>query len=298
MTTSFLIIADTHFVVPGAGQDMTWWNRMLKTQSSEIADSIVSTVTALDPDFVVHCGDITDNGTLASFHQAKEVMDRLCCPYYVTLGNHDTWQPGTREAIAGLFENAHGKFYYARDLGGLRFVFLDCAYWIRRDGQEDEHIDWNVYRAGGYLGIGPSEEELNWLARELVANGDMPTIVVCHTPVFSKSTYPVGSLPRGKPVKQDVSPYADFAGYCVGHKKLMQMITSAGGVRAILTGHWHIFDIACNDGVYHCQTGSMIEFPFEMRLARVTDGRLSMTTVGLNDQSFREMSFLCELRNG
>jgi hypothetical protein len=78
----------------------------------------------------------------------------------------------------------------------------------------------------------------------------------------------------------------------------MQMITSAGGVRAMLTGHWHIFDIARKDGIYHCQTGSMIEYPFEMRLARVTDGHLSMTTVVLDDPSFREMSFLCELGNG
>ena len=148
MTASFLVIADTHFCAPGTAENMTWWNRMLKEQSPAIAESLISTVRELGPDFVIHCGDLTDNGTLASFYSAKEIMDRMSCPYYVTLGNHDTFQAGTREAIAGMFETADGKFYYAHDLGGLRFVFLDCAYWIRRDGQEDEHIDWNFYRSG------------------------------------------------------------------------------------------------------------------------------------------------------
>jgi len=36
---------------------------------------------------------------------------------------------------------------------------------------------------------------------------------------------------------------------------------TAGCVRAVLTGHWHISDMVCNDRIYHCQTGSMIEFP-------------------------------------
>lgn len=284
-------------MVPGTGQDMTWWNRMLKTRSPEIADAIVSTVTALAPDFVVHCGDVTDDGALASFHQAKKVMDRMGCPYYLTLGNHDTFQPGTRGAITGLFENGDGTFYYARDLGGLRFVFLDCAYWIRRDGQEDEHIDRDIYKAGGYLGIGPSKEELDWLKKELAANEGTPTIVVAHTPILSKPTFPVGSLPNGQPVKHAPSPYTDIAEYCVGHKKLMQTITSARNVRAVLTGHWHIFDVVSKDGIHHCQTGSMIEFPFEMRLAQISDGHMSITAVPLNDRSFQEMSLLKELGN-
>ena len=298
MTASFLIATDTHFYAPGTAENMTWWNTMLKEQSPAIAESFISTVRELDPDFIIHCGDLTDNGTPESFRYAKEIMDRLACPYYVSLGNHDTFKAGAREAIAGMFENADGKFYYACDLGGLRFVFLDCAYWIRKDGQEDEHIDWDLYRSGEYLGVGPSRDELNWLAEELGAGVGRPTIVVAHTPFFSKATYPVGALPRGKPVKCAATPTVDFASYCVRHEKLMQTITSPGCVKAVLTGHWHIFDVACNEGIHHCQTGSMIEFPFELRSVEVIDGHMSMSTVGLNDPSFREMSLLHELGNG
>ena len=297
MRTSFLVLSDTHFCDPAAAKDMTWWNKMLKTRSPEIADSMVSTVNAWNPDFVLHCGDLTDDGTLPSFQYAQSVMDRMSCPYYVVLGNHDTFQRGTREAISGLFENTDGKFYYARNLCGLRFVFLDCAYWIRRDGREDEHLDRNLYKAGGYLGIGPSEEELTWLERELGNNRTIPTIVVGHTPMCSKSTYPVGSLPTGKPVRQHPTCYSDFAEYCVRYESVMQTIRSAGNVKAVLAGHWHIFDVTCNDGTYHCQTGSMIEFPFEMRWVQVNEGYASMTPVGLNEPSFRETSVLDELGN-
>ena len=295
LQTSFLVMTDTHFLPPGTGEDMTWWNRMLKARGAEIADCLRDTVKELTPDFIVHCGDFTDDGELKSFRFGKSILDACGCPYYITLGNHDTWLPGTRGNISRLFGNRDGKFYYARDLGGMRFVFLDCAYWITREGREHRYIDWDFSEKGGYLGIGPTREELDWLEREL--RRGRPSVVVTHAPIFSKPTYPVGSLPMGEPVRDARTSCTRLGGDCIHRDELLRIITQAPSVKAVFAGHWHITDVAFHEGVAHCQTGAMIEYPFEMRLVRSDGRRLSISTVGLNDPSFAEDSLLAELRN-
>ena len=297
MKSSFVVMADTHFAAPGTGEDGKWWNKTLKSWSPEIADAIVNKIREVSPDFVIHCGDFTDAGDIESFKFGKSVMDRLPCPYYITLGNHDTYHQTTWESITQLFENSDREFYYYRDLLGIRFFFLNSAYWITKDGKEFEFMDWDIFKKGEYSGIGLSQEELQWLRRELKSSDSMPKIIVTHPPIFSKPTYPVGSLPGGKPVKEHPSPYSHFMPDCVYRKELLGIIACASNVKAVFTGHWHIFDTTFKEGVFHCQTGSLIEFPFEMRLVEVDNRSFSMTTIGLNDKRFQEASLVEEWQN-
>jgi len=298
MATRFIIMADTHFLPPGNGKDMVWWNTMLKARGPDIADALATTVRNLAPEFVVHCGDFTDDGKLESFQYGKAVIDEMGCPCYVVMGNHDTWEAGTRQAISGLVENSDGLLYYARDLAGIRFVFLDCAYWITADGDEDAHLDRERWAQGSYLGIGPTRAELAWFEQELEGHRGRPTVVVTHAPIFSKPAYPVGSLPTGKPATGSPTPYTQFAGYCGRGDQLLATVENAPHVKAVFAGHWHICDVTTSRGVAHCQTAAMIEFPFEMRLVTIEDNRLSITTVGLDDRSFQQASLVPELNNG
>jgi len=297
MSASFVVITDTHFQPPGVGENMTWWNRMIKEQGGEISEAIVSAIKKTGADFIIHCGDFTDEGAIESYEYGKQIMESCGCPLYFTPGNHDTWQPNTREKIAGLFENDDGKFYFARELGGVRFIFLDCAYWITADGEEHEHIDWTLNEKGGYAGIGPTNDELAWFGNELKTNAEQPAIIVAHTPIYAKPAYPVGSLPMGKPVRQDPSPFSHFAGYCSRRDALLRLIEGAKNVKAFFAGHWHICDITNNAGVTHCQTGAMIEFPFEMRLCKIDRERLTVTIFGLDDSRLQQDSIVPELNN-
>jgi hypothetical protein len=290
-------MADTHWHVPGTAPGMIWWNRLLKDKLPQITGALAATVRELAPDFIVHCGDLTDDSAPASFQYARNIMDQMGCPGYAVLGNHDTFRADSRAAFAEHFETDNGICYYTRELGGLRFIFLDCAYWTRKDGGADENINWDEYKKGVYLGIGPTEEELKWLARELARDGNVPTVVVMHPPVFSNAFFPVGSLPCGRPVRRSPSPFSDFAEYCVGHAQLKPMLAAARNVKLVLAGHWHLCDHIREHGRHYCQSGALIEFPFELRLGKIAAGRLSLTTVGLKDRSLRELSLVPELRN-
>jgi 3',5'-cyclic AMP phosphodiesterase CpdA len=99
----FVVLTDTHVSAPGKGVDGTWWNKVLGSQSQRIAESIIETITALSPDFIIHCGDFTEDSTMDSYHFGLEVMQQMGCPWYVVPGNHDTWATEVRSAFRSRY---------------------------------------------------------------------------------------------------------------------------------------------------------------------------------------------------
>ncbi len=68
-------------------------------------------------------------------------MERVGCPWYGAIGNHETWNPGVRAAFAAHFGLPGERCHYARTLGGLRFVFLDTCHWQSADGACSPYLD-------------------------------------------------------------------------------------------------------------------------------------------------------------
>ncbi len=293
----FVIMTDTHFSPPGKGQDSRWWNRTLGSRSAEIGEALISTVKNLSPDYIIHCGDFTHPGDVESFQFGVDIMDRMACPYYIILGNHDAQTEGIRKSITTLIENENGNLYYSRDLAGLRFIFLDSANWITKDGKAYDYQETTIVREEDYSGIGPSQDVLDWLKNELTENQDQPTIIVTHAPIHSKPTYPVETLQTGKPINDYPTPYHHFASYSVHEESLRRMISQHTNIIAVFCGHWHISDITGMGGAIHCQTGALIEYPFEMRLMERDRNQLILSTIGLNDQKFKNESFIPEWNN-
>lgn len=63
----------------------------LKPQNAEDLKNAVEDVNSQkEIDFVLIAGDNADNGDLASFREAKILLDKLHIPYYISTGNHDT----------------------------------------------------------------------------------------------------------------------------------------------------------------------------------------------------------------
>jgi 3',5'-cyclic AMP phosphodiesterase CpdA len=292
MPHRFVVLSDTHFLEPPQAADAkTWWNRVLEKQCTEIGAALVRTINQLEPDFVIHCGDFTGHCNLANYEFGLEIMNRLGCPWHVVPGNHDTWFPGVRAALAARCQQQGDDCYYARDLAGLRFVFLDVAYWSSTNATTSPYLDQELYDRGQIVGMGPSPEELVWLERELASAG-RPIALVSHAPLGYKPAYPIPTLPRGEPARQPQTSVSEFMGDVLQRQVLRDLIRRCSLVKVAFAGHWHICDTIREDGVTFCQTAALREYPFEFRLVTVEAERLSITTHGLDDDSFQHQSYV------
>ncbi|NRA39426.1 MAG: metallophosphoesterase [Planctomycetes bacterium] len=300
--SSFLVMTDTHFLIPGQGRARAevnigdeytyWWNNCLFKMTEELGEAIVAKVNEVNPDFVIHCGDLTDTGDQASFDRAQSLLERFPCPTYFVPGNHDSYQKDARAYMAGLFENDNGKFYRIRHIGGVRFIFLDNAYWIAPDGSESEEK-----RNVEGINIGINREQIEWLRQELSANDTDPSIVVLHVPLHSSQEIAIGSYP-GRPEMAEKGVYAEeVLGYCSGYQEVLDILEQSPSVKAVISGHWHIFDVTKKKGILHCTGGSMIENPFAMRYGSISDTEIKMSTVALDDPTFSELSIKAARKN-
>lgn len=294
----FAIVSDTHFFAPGAAtKDATWWNRVPQARSAEIGLSLVEALRAVEPDFLIHCGDLTGHGEMANFDLACQLLDQVGCPWYAVPGNHDTWFPGVRSALAARAGLAGDDCYYRRDLAGLRFIFLDVAYWVDRQGQITRYLDRERYDRGEILGLSFGPDELGWLEAELAGSAGQPVVLVSHAPLGFKPGYPVATLPHGQPTAAPETSIVDLMGDLAQRRALRALIARCPQVKLALAGHWHIHDVTREAGVCFVQTAALREWPFEFRVATVTPGRLSLRTVGLPDARFSHGSYMPEWRN-
>ncbi len=113
------------------------------------------------PDMLVLSGDITDNGDLDSFQKTAELLAQCPFPVWPMVGNHDT-----REALVEAFPQVRlegGFLHYAVEGDGFRILLLDT---LERG------------RHGGAF----CEARAAWLAAQLDAAPDIPTLIFMHHP--------------------------------------------------------------------------------------------------------------------
>jgi 3',5'-cyclic AMP phosphodiesterase CpdA len=123
--------------------------------------STVEAVAALRPapDCVLVTGDLTENGSAEDAGRAAELLGVLAPPVHVVPGNHDD-----RDALRGAFGvGGSGALRHTATYGELRLVACDTLV----DGRPE-----------GRLG----DEQLGWLASELAAAPQAPTLLALHHP--------------------------------------------------------------------------------------------------------------------
>ena len=119
---------------------------------SQIVENTIRHINQkIKPALVVITGDIVNTGNdKEGMTQAKDILDKLNCPYYPLIGDHD------------LNSGQDKKRNYKDIFGEINYSF--------------NYRGWHIIM----LGIYPDDDDLDWLKDDLDKNIDTPTILCMH----------------------------------------------------------------------------------------------------------------------
>lgn len=121
---------------------------------SFVWQDVIDEINKADPEFVLHCGDMTASGTRDQYEEFISRADTLKVPWHPVPGNHDIRGEGL-----SVFTELTGKDrYYSFMDKGYKFIALDSSQ--------------------GFI----DEEQMTWLMGELEWDG--PKFVFMHVPLF------------------------------------------------------------------------------------------------------------------
>ncbi|GAB1541777.1 metallophosphoesterase [Scytonema sp. NUACC21] len=242
----FAIVSDLHIALPH-----TIWNHPNRFHLVEVSipafDSVLEHLTQLDLDFLLLPGDLTQHGEPENHAWVQERLSQLPFPVYVVPGNHDVpVLMADGQSIAFVdFPHYYRKFGYSDTdqlyytcqlLPGVRLIGLNSNF-FNDQGQQVGYLD---------------SKQLRWLEAVLAASVDELVLVMVHHNV-------VEHLPN-----QLSHPMANR--YMLNNAPELLRVLQHYGVKLVFTGHLHVQDVACSQGVYDITTGSMVSYPHPYRI--------------------------------
>ena len=286
--TRIAVASDTHVMAPSllpdeAKSQNEWTSyyvsqRKMLEQSADLFDQLKTTMLNSKPDILLITGDLTKDGELASHNYVREGLTSLRnagIKVLVIPGNHDFGGEGCYWQF-----NADGTTDYTPVLAASDFptFYADFGYTgstIDPNGSLSyvaEPVKGLVVLAVDSHTASVAPSTLAWLcdqAKTAHADGKQ-VIAMMHHPLF----------PHIHGLDHFISTYA------VNDYEQVRNSLIEAGVGVILTGHFHISDIAKdwnddpNKSIYDINTGSLISYPCDYRMLTLSDDRqqLSVTT--------------------
>lgn len=209
---SFVVLGDTHVNPRDDFSPSPWRTNKL---ANHRAEAVVAQINVLEPDFVVHLGDMihplpgsVDYDTAADrFHQ---IFGRLNAPLHVVPGNHDLGDKPTGWTPAAHVDEA-ALTHYRRKFGDDNYAFehADCQFLVVND---------EIFNTC----LAVEETQWLWLSEKL-SNGRR-TFLFAHYPPFLQS-------------HDEVEHYDNLAEPARG--RFLDMIRD--NVEAVYCGHVHNF---------------------------------------------------------
>ena len=194
----------------------------------QVHQAVVDGIVAREPDFVLHTGDLVDNGWDIDqwntfFEIERELMGHA--PLFPALGNHESNSPRYYE----YFHLPGNEGWYTFDYGNARFVCLQV------DGFAD-------FKSGS--------EQYVWLEERLAANTQPWLFVYFHVP-------PYGSVPPHSAAYAKVEDNA---------RQTLPPLFERYGVDVVFNGHKHSYERNEVNGVTYVVTaggGAQLYWPQE-----------------------------------
>ncbi|WP_414566136.1 MULTISPECIES: metallophosphoesterase family protein [unclassified Anabaena] len=242
----FAVVSDLHLALPH-----TIWDHPSRFHLVEVSipafESAIEHLTQLDLDFLLLPGDLTQHSEPENHLWLQKRLAKLPFPTYVVPGNHDVpvLQANQQSIAFADFPHYYRQFgytdpqqlYYTQQLlPGVRLIGLNSNL-FNEQGEQIGRLD---------------PQQLSWLEEVLAAFTDELILVMVHHNVVEHIPHQ-SRHPLGKRYMLENSP------------QLLQLLQHYQ-VQLVFTGHLHIQDIACSQGVYDITTGSLVSYPHPYRV--------------------------------
>ena len=255
----FLYITDTH--IGGSDTKGYMQQKRYLTYLDELVTIFAEWIEKQgDVDFVIHGGDIVEKSSLENISAAGKLFQKLPCPTYCTLGNHDLTEDNsiaTWLSQAPEFFNANSvDFSFLCDNVKLDFV---SSHWGKKV------YFWN-----------PDEEQRPYLLSNqtvgLETEGDFRCkILITHAPVFG---LPCGQTGLNEALHPPIGNFSD----------VVHELAKKHEILLVLGAHTHMNMHLCKDGVHYVTASAFSEMPFEFKVFELNSDIFSMETVNLADK--------------
>lgn len=253
----FLYIADTHI----GGSDIEGYRQQERCLKHfvELIDVFAEWIKQHDIDFIVHGGDMVEKSSPENIVKAGKLFNRLPCPVYLALGNHDLTEDGSVgkwiSTTPEFFNGQSADFSFCRN--GVKFDFLSC-HW----------------GAKPYFWC-PDEAQIPYLQKKQTALTGAKDkcrykILITHAPVFG---LPCGQTGFDAPLHP---PAGDFS-------ELIHELAKKHKILLVLGAHTHMNMHLLKNGIHYVTVSAFSEMPFEFKLFKLDDKSFSMETVSLAD---------------
>jgi len=214
---TFIHISDTH--IP-ADPDYTTDYATAPPYSAAIA--LVQQINTLpvEPDFVLHTGDVAYDPYPEAYTNCKDILGAINYPVHYVVGNHDASEP-LQTLLMGR-DNALPQWHDTFEVNGVQIVIVDS--------------NGPVPVPRGYM----TEAELDWLCEQCAPDDPRPLIIATHH----------------NPVPVDVPWLDDFMGVQNGEDFHKAILPARDRIRGVFFGHVHQNLDIYRDGILYSATVS------------------------------------------
>ncbi|MCV9385275.1 metallophosphoesterase [Reichenbachiella ulvae] len=105
-------------------------------------EQAVKQINALDPAFVVVCGDLVNDASDSSFSDFNSIREGFRMPCYLASGNHDVGNLPTAQSLI-YYREKIGDDYYQFEYSDVAFLVTNTQLWKAEVPEESQrHHDW------------------------------------------------------------------------------------------------------------------------------------------------------------